>query len=100
MATQQPEAACREVSLDAVRSDGHQLAEDLATIELTLDRLADHLTGGQVSADKNVGGVSGMPATSPGMLPGLCDLGGRNINAAQTIQEKLNQICYQLGEGR
>ena len=104
MATPQPECAAREVSLNAVRADAMQLAETLTGIDETLTRLADHLNGnpnrtGELGGPIVGGGIAGADAAAPGLLPMLCDQGSRNINKAQTIQEKRNQICYQRGEG-
>lgn len=91
--------AAREANLNAVRDDINAVSEGLHTLDDTVQRLQLHLMGEQ----PNIKGEDLERAERPtptGLLPVLCTLGSNNIRHLQRIQECLNQLCYQLGEGR
>ncbi len=89
----------REVSLIAVRDDVINMSDSLQTLDSTVQRLQAHLMGEQPSIKG--GELERTDKPSPtGELPSLCNLGANNLRYLHQIQERLNQLCYQLGEGR
>ena len=89
----------REVSLVAVRDDVNAMSDSLQTLDSTVQRLQAHLMGEQPSIKG--GELERTDKPSPtGELPSLCNLGANNLRYLHRIQERLNQLCYELGEGR
>lgn len=89
----------REVSLIAVRDDVNSMSEGLSTLDATVQRLQAHLMGEQPSIKG--GELERADRPSPtGELPSLCNLGANNLRYLHRIQERLSQLCYELGEGR
>jgi len=92
------QAAEREVNLSAVHSDALAMTEKLLTLGATVVRLNDYLMG-STSIDQPEIRTDKTPEISA-ILPSLCNIGSKNLSLASDIQERLNQICYQLGEGK
>lgn len=92
--------ASREVSLTAVRDDANALSDCLCTLDDTVQRLQMHLMGEQPDVKSSEDLERAERPTPSGALTALCNLGSANIRHLQRIQERLNQICYELGEGR
>ena len=89
----------REVNLNAVLDDANSLQNDLASLDQTVQRLQEHLMGTQPMLKGEALEKADRPPPS-GTLPVLCMLGSQNIQHLHRIQERLNQLCYELGEGR
>jgi hypothetical protein len=104
LATQQMAQAAtesaREVSLNAVRDDVNNMSDGLSTLDDTVQRLQMHLMGEQPSLKGEEDVQRAERPTPSGTLPMLCNMGSTNIRHLQRIQERLNQLCYELGEGR
>jgi hypothetical protein len=95
-------SASREVSLVAVRDDAMAMTDRLHTLDATAQRLHDHLMGVSDSA-KTPGEIlrkENQAERPAGMLPLICDVGVYNLRLADAIQERLNQVCHELGEGK
>ncbi len=91
----------REVSLVAVRDDAINMQDGLTNLAATVQRLQAHLMGDLIKDAIKGGELNTVDRPSPsGELPSLCDMGMNNIHHLHRIQEQLNQLCYQLGEGR
>jgi len=90
----------REVSLGAVRDDVVSMQEKLQTFDETVQRLQEHLMGAQPMLNKGSELEKADRPPPSGALPVICMLGSNNIRHLNRIQERLNQICYELGEGR
>jgi len=94
------EAASREVSLGAVRDDVMTMGECLHNLDTTVNKLRGHLMG-EEPLEKGVISENRQNKEPPsGLLFQLCQGGAFNIQKVSQIQEKINQICYELGEGR
>ena len=91
--------AAREVNLSAVRDDIINMGECLSTLDQTVQKLQAHLMGEQPMPKGEDLETAERPTPS-GVLPVLCMLGSNNIRHLHRIQERLNQLCYELGEGR
>lgn len=90
----------REVNLSAVRDDMNSLQEGLMALDETVQKVQEHLMGAQPMLNKG-GEIEAAERPPPtGALPVLCMLGSTNIRHLARIQERLNQLCYELGEGR
>lgn len=90
----------REVSLGAVRDDVMTMGECLQNLDLTVNRLRGHLMG-EEPLEKGVISENRNDREHPsGLLFQLCQGGAFNIQKLGQIQEKINQLCYELGEGR
>jgi hypothetical protein len=89
----------REVSLIAVRDDAINMADGLANLDSTVQRLQAHLMGEQPSIKGGELNTADRPSPT-GELPSICNMGMNNIHHLHRIQERLNQLCYELGEGR
>ena len=92
--------ASREASLTAVRDDANAVSDGLCTLDDTVQRLQMHLMGEQPALKGEEDVERAERPTPSGQLPALCNMGSANIRHLQRIQERLNQICYELGEGR
>ena len=92
------QAAEREVSLSAVHSDALALTEKILTLGATVVRLNDHLMGSKALDQPEI--RSDKEPTVSAMLPSLCQIGSKNLGLLTDVQERLNQVCYQLGEGQ
>ena len=91
----------RETSLSAVLDDANTISNDLASLDQTVQRLQEHLMGQNRTTSKGEDGLVQTERPTPtGTLPILCMLGSDNIRHLHRIQERLNQLCYELGEGR
>ena len=89
----------REVNLTAVQEDLNGMQEQLAILDQTVQRLQEHLMGAQPTLKSE--GLEKADRPSPsGKLPILCMLGSNNLRHLHRIQERLNQLCYELGEGK
>ena len=94
------QAAEREVNLTAVHSDALAMTEKLLTLGATVVRLNDYLMGSKAIDQPEIrSNIEKEPQISA-ILPSLCQIGSKNLSLANDIQERLNQIAYQLGEGR
>lgn len=91
--------AQREVSLNAVLDDANSMQNDLLSLDQTVQRLQEHLMGAQPLLKGEALETADRPPPS-GTLPVLCMLGSNNIRHLHRIQERLNQLCHELGEGR
>jgi hypothetical protein len=92
----------REVNLSAVRDDAVSIQDNLSTLDETIQKLQEHLMGAQpmlTGGDIEKAAERERPSPS-GMLPVICSMGSSNIRHLNRIQERLNQLCYELGEGR
>ena len=89
----------REVNLTAVQDDLNGMQEQLAILDQTVQRLQEHLMGAQ-PALKNEGIEEADRPPPSGKLPILCMLGSKNLHHLHRIQDRLNQLCYELGEGK
>ena len=101
-AAQAASVETREVSLSAVQDDLLTLRERVEPLDLTVQKLQDHLMGAQpmlqTEADMR---EKQMERPSPsGAIPGMCVMSTEIIGMVTRLQERVNQICYQLGEGR
>ena len=93
-------AAGREVNLTAVMDDMSAIQERLTHLCSTVDNLNDHLMGNvNLKKERLETGRIETDETPAGLLPQLCDLGNRNMSLIARIQEKVNQLSYELGEG-
>lgn len=92
------EAAEREVNLSAVHSDALAITEKILTLGATVVRLNDYLMGSKALDQPEI--RSDKEPTISAMLPSLCQIGSKNLGLLNDVQERLNQICYQLGEGK
>jgi hypothetical protein len=93
--------SAREVSLNAVRDDVNSMSDGLSTLDDTVQRLQMHLMGEQPELKGAQDTLERAERPTPsGTLPMLCNMGSNNIRHLQRIQERLNQLCYELGEGR
>ena len=90
----------REVNLSAVRDDMNALQEGLMTLDETVQKVQEHLMGAQPMLNKGSETEAAERPPPTGALPVLCMLGSNNIRHLHRIQERLNQLCYELGEGR
>lgn len=90
----------REVNLNAVRDDVNTMSEGLNTLDDTVRRLQEHLMGAHPTLNKGEDSERAERPPPNGTLPVLCMLGASNIQHLHRIQERLNQLCYELGEGR
>ena len=91
--------AAREVNLSAVRDDVINMGESLTSLDQTVQRLQEHLMGSQPVLKGEDLEKAERPTPS-GVLPVLCQMGSNNIRHLHRIQERLNQLCYELGEGK
>ena len=89
----------REVNLNAVLDDANTMQNDLMSLDQIVQRLQEHLMGAQPLLKERELEKADRPPPS-GTLPVLCMLGSNNIRHLHRIQERLNQLCYELGEGR
>lgn len=89
----------REVNLTAVLDDANSMQNELSSLDQTVQRLQEHLMGTQPMLKGEALEKADRPPPS-GTLPVLCMLGSQNIRHLHRIQERLNQLCYELGEGR
>ena len=89
----------REVNVTAVQYDLHSMQEKLAGLDQTVQRLQEHLMGTQPVSKGDTLEKTDRPSPS-GTLPILCMLGSNNIRHLARIQERLNQLCYELGESK
>lgn len=93
-------SAGREVNLNAVMADATSIQERLTHLSVTVDNLNDHLMGNvNLKKERLETGRIETDETPAGLLPQLCDLGNRNMSLIARIQEKVNQLSYELGEG-
>ena len=90
----------REVSLNAVRDDVVNMQEQLAVLDQTVQRLQEHLMGAHPTLNKGEDRERADRPPPSGALHSLCELGSSNLHHLHRIQERLNQLCYELGEGR
>jgi len=93
------QAATREVNLKAVQEDLFMAQELIDTLDSTVRNLQDHLMGAQPMLEKGNPVEADKPSPS-GTIPLLCHAGSTNIHKLRQVQERVNQICYELGEGR
>lgn len=89
----------REVNLNAVLDDANTMQNDLSSLDQTVQRLQEHLMGTQPMLKGEGLEKADRPPPS-GTLQVLCMLGSTNIRHLHRIQERVNQLCYELGEGR
>jgi hypothetical protein len=101
-AAQAANVETREINLSAVADDLHTLRERVGHLDLTVQKLQDHLMGAQpMLQTEHDMREKEMDRPSPsGAIPAMCMLSTELISAVTRLQERLNQICYQLGEGR
>lgn len=100
MAGAQETTEARETNLSAVLDDANTIQNDLASLDQTVQRLQEHLMGAQPVLNKVEEREKADRPPPSGTLPVLCMLGSNNIRHLHRIQERLNQLCYELGEGR
>ncbi len=88
-------AASREINMNAVVADAQEVRERLHTLDATVVRLRDHMMG--CTEEKGPERIDTGRPEGLGVLPLLCDMGSYNVGLVGRIQEKLNQIAYELG---
>jgi len=89
----------REVNLSAVMDDANKMQEQLSVLDQTVQRLQEHLMGAQPVLKSEGLEKADRPPPS-GTRPVLCMMGSNNLRHLHRVQERLNQLCYELGEGR
>ncbi len=91
------EAASRESNLKAVQEDLFMTQELIDTLDATIRRLQEHLMGSQPMIEKAQLDTGQDEAPPSGTIPLLCNAGSTNIHKLRRLQERVNQICYELG---